>query len=239
MACPDLVDKKIQSSYPGYIYTYLQVIYKPDSDSLHEIRIAMQEDDELALLKHTITHGWPRTFKEVPSEIQAYWTFREELIIEDGIVLKGTQVVVPHKKCEATLKLIHEGHLGLGKCKLRANDTIYCLALNDQLEKLIQNCELCLKYSYAKYKPKPTTILGQEIPVHPWSKRATDIFHFEGAAYLLIVDYISRYPDSVQTYFWQVYMLQVNASQCFLNMDGLISLYQTMVHVTHHMHSQV
>ena len=28
------------------------------SDSLQEIRIAMQEDDQLALLKHTITHGW-------------------------------------------------------------------------------------------------------------------------------------------------------------------------------------
>ena len=30
-------------------------------DSLPEIRIAMQEDDQLALLKHTITHGWPNT----------------------------------------------------------------------------------------------------------------------------------------------------------------------------------
>ena len=88
------------------------------SDSLNQMRIATQEDDELALLKHTITHGWPSTIREVPSEIQPYWTFREELTIEDGIVLKGTQIVVPHKKHQATLQLIHEGHLGLGKCKL-------------------------------------------------------------------------------------------------------------------------
>ena len=46
----------------------------------------MQEDDELALLKHTITHGWPSTIWEVPSEIQAYWTFRKDLTVEDGIV---------------------------------------------------------------------------------------------------------------------------------------------------------
>ena len=114
--------------------------------------------------------------------------------IEDGIVLKGTWIVVPHKKCEATLKLIHEGHLGLGKCKLRAKDTVYWPGLNDQLEKLILNYELCLKYSHAKCKPKTTTSLRQEIPVHPWSKLATDIFHFEGAAYLLSVDYTSRFP---------------------------------------------
>ena len=139
------------------------------------MRIATQEDDELVLLKHTITHGWPNTIREVPSEIQVYWTFREELTIEDGIVLKGTWIVVPHKKHEATLKLIHEGHLGLGKCKLRAKDTVYWPGLDDQPENLILNCELCLKYSHAKCMPEPTTSLGQEIPVHPWCKLATDI----------------------------------------------------------------
>ena len=93
--------------------------------------------------------------------------------------------MVPHKKCPATLQLIHEGHLGLGKCKLRAKGTVYWPGLNDQLEKLILNCELCLNYSQSKCKPTPTTSLGQKIPVHPWSKLATDIFHFEGASYLL------------------------------------------------------
>ena len=36
--------------------------------------------------------------------------------------------------------------------------------------------------------------LGQEVSLHPWSKLATDLFHFEGASYLLIVDYINRFP---------------------------------------------
>ena len=58
------------------------------SDSLQDIRLATQEDDELALLKHTIVTGWPSTIREVPSEIQPYWTFREDLTMEDCIVLK-------------------------------------------------------------------------------------------------------------------------------------------------------
>ena len=123
-------------------------------------------------------HGWPNTIREVPSKTQPYLTFREELAVEDGIVLKGTQIVVPHKKCQATFQLIHEGHLVLGKCMLRAKDTVYWPGLNNQLEKLVLNCELCLKYSHSKYKQKPGTSLGQEIPVHPWSKLATDIFSF-------------------------------------------------------------
>ena len=77
------------------------------SDSLQQIRIATQEDDELAMLKHTNIQGWPSTIKEVPSVLQSYWAFREELMIEDGIILKGTRIVIPAKKHEAVLKLIH------------------------------------------------------------------------------------------------------------------------------------
>ena len=130
----------------------------------------------------------------MPSEIQPNWTFREELTIEDGIVLKGTWIVVPRKEHEVTLQCIHEGHLGLGKVKLNAKNTVYWPGLNNQLEKLILNCDLCLEYSHSKYKQKSSASLGQEIPVHSWSRLATDIFHFEGASYLLIVDYTSRFP---------------------------------------------
>ena len=54
--------------------------------------------------------------------------------MEDGVVIKSTYIVIPHKKCQAILNIIHEGHLGLNKCKLRAKDTVYWPGLNDQLE---------------------------------------------------------------------------------------------------------
>ena len=59
------------------------------SDSLQQIRIATQEDDELALSRHTTMQGWPNTIKEVPSVLPSYWTFREGLLIEDGIIVKA------------------------------------------------------------------------------------------------------------------------------------------------------
>ena len=36
--------------------------------------------------------------------------------------------------------------------------------------------------------------LGQEIPIHPWTKVATELFYFKGDSYLLTVDYTSRFP---------------------------------------------
>ena len=88
-----------------------------------------------------------RNIKQVPPEIQPYWTFREEITIEDGLILKGTRIVIPTKQHQAVLKQLHEGQLGLNKCKLRAKDTVYWPGLNAELENLVLNCALCLKYS--------------------------------------------------------------------------------------------
>ena len=164
------------------------------SDSLQEIRQATQTDDELALLKHTIMTGWPTNIREVPQILHPYWTFHEELTIEDGLILKGTRIIIPTKMHKAILKQIHDSHLGLTKCKLRAKQAVYWLGLNEHLEQLILNCQLCLKYSRSKRKPDQSSTLGQEVPLVPWTKLATDIFHFEGQSYLLIVDYTSRFP---------------------------------------------
>ena len=90
--------------------------------------------------------------------------------------------------------MIHKGHLGLGKCKLLIKDTVYWPGINEELEKLVLKCELCLKYSKAKSKQPINMSLGQEILIHLWMKVATDIFHFERDSYLLIVDYMSRFP---------------------------------------------
>ena len=58
---------------------------------------------------------------------------------------------------------------------------------------MVLNCELCLKYSQSKCEQNPTMSLDQGIPLHPCTKLATDLFHFEGASYLLVVDYTSRF----------------------------------------------
>ena len=163
------------------------------NDILYQLKGSTQTDDELALLKHTIMQGWPSSIKQIPPVLQPYWVFREELTVEDGLILKGTRIDIPDKKHEAILKLIHEGHLGLNKCKLHAIETVYWPGLNDELEKPVLNCELCLKYSHSKCKQEPSLCLGQDIPLHPWTKLVTYIFHFEGASYLLVADYSSRF----------------------------------------------
>ena len=91
------------------------------------------------------------------------------------------------------IQLLHTWHLRLEKCLNRAKQSMYWPSLYDELKDLITNCTTCLKFS----AQKPTSNkqhTGHEIPVHPWSKLASDIFYFEGDSYLLIVDYTSCFP---------------------------------------------
>ena len=164
------------------------------SDKLQQIRQATQDDDTMALLKYTITFGWPNTVQELPKELQAYWTFREEMTVKDGLILKATRIMIPPTLRESTLQQLHEGHLGFTKCYNQAKQTVYWPNLRKELEDLVLNCQLCLKHSQAKCRPKPTPSFGQEIPAVPWTKLASDIFHFQNDSYLLIVDFTSRFP---------------------------------------------
>ena len=64
-------------------------------DRIDRLRQSTAKDDTLALLKHTVQHGWPQTITELPPELRPYWTFREEISIEDGILLKGERIIIP------------------------------------------------------------------------------------------------------------------------------------------------
>ena len=117
------------------------------------------------------------------------------MTIEDGLLLKGTHIIVPQTLHEEMIQLLHTGHLRLEKCLNRAKQPMYLPGLYEELKNLITNCMTCLKFS----AQKPTCLsnrhyAGHEIPVHPWSKLASDIFYFEDDSYLLIVGYTSWFP---------------------------------------------
>ena len=55
--------QKDTSNFPNSMYTQQ---LSARSESLNQLRVSTQADDELALLKHTIMQGWPSSIKQVP-----------------------------------------------------------------------------------------------------------------------------------------------------------------------------
>ena len=103
------------------------------SDSLQQLHEASLVDDTLAILKYTIQMDGQALSKN--SQVRSNHTGHSgrNWPLRDGLILKGTRIVVPSTKQVEILKLIQEGHLNLTKCKLRAKETVYWPGLNDQL----------------------------------------------------------------------------------------------------------
>ena len=117
------------------------------------------------------------------------------MTIDDGLLLKRTPIIVPNTLHPEMIKLLHSGHLRLEKCLNTAKQSMYWPGLYEELKDLVTNCTTCLKFSSQKLTCLSNRqYAGHEIPVHPWSKLASDIFYFEGDSYLLIIDYTSQFP---------------------------------------------
>ena len=148
---------------------------------------------ELSELHVMVMKGWPDTKEEVPHSIREYWTVKDELSVYDGIIYKGMRIVVPPSMRAAMLAQIHESHLGIIKCKQRSRESLFWPGMQKQIEELINDCAICCevdrKSPKEPLKPTPT-------PSLPWEEVSSDIFEFNNAHYLIVVDYFSNFIEA-------------------------------------------
>ena len=161
------------------------------SDKMKELRDATNKDCELIALRETIISGWPDTIREVPSALKPYWPYRDELSVEDGLVMKSDRVVVPKSMQKGVLETIHSAHQGIEKCKLRARTCVFWCNINKDIEALISRCPICQEHQKSQ---QHETLMPHEIPTRPWQTVGTDIFHYNSDDFLIMCDYYSKFP---------------------------------------------
>ena len=54
-----------------------------------------------------------------------FWNFRDELSVEDGLILKVQRIILPKSLHAAALEHIHYAHQGADKCKLSAKAAVF------------------------------------------------------------------------------------------------------------------
>ena len=92
------------------------------------------EDRILATLGDIIIQGWPTDKQELPTEIKQYWPYRDELVAHNGIIYRGTRVVIPTSMRQEMLQKIHVAHKGTDGCLKMAKDTIYWPSIYNDLK---------------------------------------------------------------------------------------------------------
>ena len=63
------------------------------TQKLQSIREATQADDELCALRAVIVDGWPDSQRHLAAPLRPYWSCRDELAVEDGLIMKGDRQV--------------------------------------------------------------------------------------------------------------------------------------------------
>lgn len=121
-----------------------------------------------------------------------YQYFKGELTVLDGVLLKGTKIVIPTSMRSQMLRLVHEGHLGIEKCKRRACDVLYWPCMHRDIETWVQRCEICQRHRYQQPKEP---MRPHDKPQEPWRKVGMDLFQLKDKDYLLLMDYHSNYPE--------------------------------------------
>ena len=117
--------------------------------------------------------------------------FAGEITVQNGLLLRGSRIIVPATLRHEILEKIHTGHLGIVKCRARAQESVWWPGLAEEIKSLVENCDVC-----KLERPNPVEpMIATESPAYPWHTVGTELFEYSGSQYLLVVDYLSRYPE--------------------------------------------
>ena len=159
------------------------------SRKLDQLRKSTAQDNQLTRLSHYINTGFPCDKKNMPTDLQEFWNFRDTLSIENGLITCGSRIIVPQEIRVEMLQYIHEGHQGKERCLLRARNTVFWPKITYDIQELIERCIICQEHA------KSQSIIGitQELPLFPWHTLATDIFYWKRMDFLIVTDVFSKY----------------------------------------------
>ena len=191
VSSPTLADEIAETEVTCYVNSIIQQLPATEQ-RLEEIKIETNNDEIMNDLETVLKEGWPNTRKECPNNAQPYWDFRGDITKIKGLMLYRDRIIIPKVLRNEILTKIHEGHLGMDKCKRRARQSVFWPGLNNQIEQMVQRCETCLKYLPSKVKEP---LQPHEVPTRPWQKLGTDLFSYGNKDYLIVVDYFSLWPE--------------------------------------------
>ena len=126
-----------------FINTMIQGLPATD-EQLEEIKRQQEEDVVCNQIKCYCREGWP-TKQEVAGAVQPYYSVSAEISIANGLLLRGSRIIIPASMRLSMLDKVHTDHQGVTKCRERARQSIWWPGLSRQLDELVKNCPECSK----------------------------------------------------------------------------------------------
>ena len=101
---------------------------------MKQIQDATSEDQIFQSLHDTIISGWPKKKSECNPELLQFFNYRDELTVNNGVILKGDTIVIPHQLRKKILSQLHVGHIGIQGTIRRARDVIFWPGITNDIK---------------------------------------------------------------------------------------------------------
>lgn len=192
VAPPDVVSS-LQSLFEGELESINMTQHLPVTQArLTEIRTHTNQDECLRKVREVIQQGWPDSKTQLPTDVTPYFAIRDELVVQDGIILRGQRLVIPTTLRASMMTKLHTSHLGINACLRRAREHLYWPGMQGHLRDYIQRCDVCRALDQSQPKEP---LIPHSVPERPWAKVAIDLFVFQQQNYMVTVDYMSNFAE--------------------------------------------
>ena len=161
-----------------------------NESDIQKIRSTQKKGPVFQELERLCQEEWPEHRNQVPELAIAYWDYRHDIAVIDGIIVKSQRILVPQKMRECLLRKLHRVHQGVDKSIQRARDKWFWPGMSEQIRRLILTCPSCLEH-------QPRQKQAAVIPVittNAMQILGCDIFQHAGRWYSCIVNYHTGYP---------------------------------------------
>ena len=104
MHAPDTLSRaplKVTSKSDHHIEAHVDgiiAVLQVTVEKLEEIKAETQKNKTMILLQNTIMQGWPNERSSTSKELYPYWNIRDELSVHQGLILKGSKIVIRHTR---------------------------------------------------------------------------------------------------------------------------------------------
>jgi hypothetical protein len=158
------------------------------SISLVDVKNAAINDPVMEKLITTIENGFPCTQHLTDPLIRSFFNVRENLWIQNEIVMFKGRIVIPTLLRERCLQMLHIAHQGVEGMKSRANECIYWPGLNADIQRKRNGCITCNRIAPSQAR-EPLNLLP--FPDYPFQHICMDAFQLGKYHYVAVVDKFS------------------------------------------------
>jgi len=204
-------DKDLETDVQFYALTATSHI-PASKERMQLIRDQSRKDSLISQAIELTLNGWPKIHEICPGLRELYHA-RGNLSVVDGLLMYDHRIVIPEDMRREMLVRIHEGHMGITKSRLRAQDAVWWPGISSDIKTTIEQCYHCQVH---KPSQKAEPLQPRPLPERPWQNISMDMLEYGGRNYLAVIDEYSRWLEVI-------HMSNISSQEVIMKLKNLFS----------------